>query len=107
MATAATLDGLPEVVAASSTEADVELAGNRRYTFLHLGQDVSGGFVGDNIVLKIGVAAITADDSAAPNKVILIPGVAVTLRLNTQQVFYKTAAGAPTMQIIPSEIALE
>ncbi len=98
MALAATMNGQVETVAAASTENHVVLD-SQGYDLVHTGEDASGT-PDVNTVYISDQAGITAS-AAAGSKFVLQAGWSITIPSDWRACYFKTAAGAPTLSILP------
>jgi len=95
------LDELPAVLAASTTEQTIALSTQRRYTFLHDGEDVSAAPDSATIYLAY-YSTVDADASEGGNKAKLKGDRIIEVGPGISSVRFKTSAGAPTMTVLPS-----
>lgn len=102
MANPTALTGVPAVLEATTTAAQVTLDKAREYTIYHNGLDTSLAAVTTPIIFSF-VATVVADGNEGADKAILIDGGApMVIGPGVSVLKFDTSSGSPTMTIIPS-----
>lgn len=97
------IDGELAVLVAGTDDVAVTLDPRREYTLAHDGENVSGSEDTNTVYLAIGAAA-TATAAEGANKFKLKNGRAVVVGPGADVLHFKTAAGAPTLSVSPSQV---
>lgn len=86
------------LVAASTTADYLTLDPDRDYTLWHTGFDVSEAAA--ETAIYFGAEAAPTASFAAGNKLVLTSGKTLTVPPKIRKLYYVTASGAPTFQVI-------
>lgn len=94
------LTDTPATIAASATETYIELEESREYAVGHTGLNVAGTAQTDTVYLS-KAGTITATMAEGLDKFALKSGWITTVGPGWKKLFFKTAANAPVMAIMP------
>lgn len=90
----------PAVIVTGVVEVLLTLDPRREYTIAHDGE-TNGGVADSNNVYLATATGVTASSAEGANKAKLLPGRTIVVGPGVDTLALKTAAGAPTVTVVP------